>query len=100
VSTPTLLSRPGSPLPHSISQALSVMAPISMDLSEQEQTVVWKMRDAVQAEVSRLMMSLDEADQFQDHLTSNNRYLEAWIGDLIAALELHGIAIPEAPTLQ
>jgi hypothetical protein len=73
-----------------------------MDLSEHEQTVVWKMRDAVQAEVSRLMASLDEADQFQDHITSNrdNQYLEVWIGDLIAALKLNGIAIPEAPKLQ
>jgi hypothetical protein len=76
------------------------MAPISMDLSEQEQTVVWKMRDAVRAEVSRLMASPDEADQFHDHLMSNNQYLEEWIGDLIAALKLHGIAIPEAPKLQ
>jgi hypothetical protein len=76
------------------------MAPISMDLSEQEQMVVWKMRDAVQAEVLRLMTSLDQADQFQDHLTSNHKYLEAWIRDLIAALKLHGIAIPEALKLQ
>jgi hypothetical protein len=73
---------------------------IEWQLSELEQLMVKTMRESVDKQVSALRDMLGESEQKRYHLTSTCRSLEAWINDLIAALNEHNIDVPSAPGSQ
>jgi hypothetical protein len=65
-----------------------------MELSLHERQLIRSVRDAVEAEVSALRDSLQDADDFRNELTSTNRYLRVENKLLIETLTEHGISIP------
>jgi hypothetical protein len=69
-------------------------------LSQSELLVVMAMRDNIDEKMSALQESFKESIRAEYDLTSKCRYLEAWISDLVAALNEHGIDIPPGPCTQ
>ena len=65
-----------------------------MELSQDEQAVVVRMREAVAREVRTLMECLQQADEFRYELNIEKQYLEAENKLLMDALIEHGIDIP------
>jgi hypothetical protein len=74
--------------------------PAVSQLSQSELMVVMAMRDNIDEKLSALRQSLNEATRAEYDLTCKCRYLEAWIDDLVAALNEHDIDIPPAPGTQ
>lgn len=73
---------------------------VAMELSELEQSMVLKMREVMEAKVRQLTESLKHSDNIQDELAGENRYLNAWINDLVTSLDEHGIVVPVPPGTQ
>lgn len=65
-----------------------------MELSQDEQAVVVRMREAVAREVRTLTECLQQADEFRYELNIEKQYLEAENKLLMDALIEHGIDIP------
>ena len=65
-----------------------------MELSQDKQAVVMRMREAVAREVRTLTECLQQADEFQYELNIEKQYLEAENKLLMDALIEHGIDIP------
>jgi hypothetical protein len=74
--------------------AMQSPPPTMSQLSQLELLVVMAMRDNIDDKVSALQQSLAELIRARYDLTSKCRYLEAWINDLVAALNKHDIDIP------
>jgi hypothetical protein len=87
---------PYNVLPHT-NAAVPSSPPTTSQLSQSEMFVVMAMRDNIDEKVRQ---SLKEAIQAQYDLTGKCRYLEAWINDLVAALNEHNIDIPPGPCSQ
>ena len=69
-------------------------------LSELEQLMVKAVRDTVDKQVSALRDMLRKSERKRYDLTSTYRSSQAWIDDLIAALNEHNIDVPPPPGAQ
>jgi heme oxygenase len=70
-----------------------------MNLSELEHAVILQMRDAMRDEYLHLVDSVKRAEDVQQKLVNENRYLVEWNENLISALKEHRVDVPPAPEL-